>query len=482
MLSENIKEKRILVVGDFMLDSYWSGSVSRISPEAPVPVFLKRSQRSVVGGAANVVANLNAAGQEVIAASVVGNDNDGEQIIQKLEMLGCNCAAVVKSSQRKTTVKTRLLAQNNQQLLRVDEEQSLPLNAEEKEALLSGIDESIQKVDAVILSDYLKGVLTQDICQYVIEVASKHSVPVFADIKDCFAEKYAGVTLVKPNKKELSTITGMPVGSNEEIKEACAALAGRCQCEHVLVTLGSHGMALYSKGDIDFIQCQARDVFDVSGAGDTVISYLVSCYTNGYEILDAAKIANIAAGIKVGKVGTATVRLEEMDKWIGSRESDGYTLLQEKKVVGINELVRILHNKAHRKVVFTNGCFDILHAGHVMYLQKAAQFGDVLIVGVNSDESVQRLKGPSRPINAIGDRTAVLAGLQCVSYIVTFDEDTPEKLIQAIKPNVLVKGADYREDEVVGASFVKESGGEIKLIPLLENRSTTNIIKKGERM
>lgn len=482
MFKEQMKKNTILVIGDFMLDSYWIGNVSRISPEAPVPIFLKKANRSVAGGAANVVANLLAAGKNVVAASVVGKDSVGNELTEMLQNIGCDCSLIQRSEKRKTTKKTRLLAQNNQQLLRVDEEELAWLNNKEEERLVADIKKSINIFSAIILSDYMKGILTESLCRKIIRMARNNSIPVFCDVKDPNAEKYEGATLIKPNQKELGILSGMNVNTEAEIKLACKMIAAKCKNDYVLVTLGSKGMALYTRGQdtFNFVPSQARDVYDVSGAGDTVISYLVACTSSGISIDKAVYYANIAAGIKVGKVGTSTVSLDEMEKDICKEKLLKNTQVKTtSKILDVSGLMKALYDYPNKKIVFTNGCFDILHAGHVMYLQKAAEYGDVLIVGVNSDESIKRLKGPSRPVNKLDDRLTVLSGLQCITFLIPFDEDTPEELIRTIKPNVLVKGADYEGKFVAGADFVKGHGGEVKLIPMLEGRSTTNIIKKN---
>ena len=288
--------------------------------------------------------------------------------------------------------------------------------------------------------------------------------------------------MIKPNKKELGILSGMSVRSNDEIKQACRKLCEKCRNDYLLVTLDAQGMALYDRTNdsIEFTPSEPREVFDVSGAGDTVISYLVACISSGMDIHDAVRYANKAAGIKVGKVGTSTVSLEEMEQDI--RKEKMLSSIQEEqgtKILTLSELLKVLHNLQNKKVVFTNGCFDILNPGHIMYLQKAAECGDVLIVGVNSDDSVRRLKGSTRPVNKEADRLAVLAGLQSVRYLVIFDENTPENLIRLIKPDVLVKGADYEEKFIVGAEYVKSYGGEVVLIPILEGYSTTNIIQRS---
>ena len=483
MLKELIKPNTILVVGDFMLDSYWLGNVARISPEAPVPVFQKRNQWSVVGGAANVVANLLASGKKVLAASVIGRDKEGDELLACLYSIGCNCEMLQRSPERKTTKKTRILAQNNQQLLRIDEEEVVWLSKQEEDLLLEEIEAIIPQVSGIILSDYLKGILSASLCQKIISLGKEHHIPVFCDVKDSKVEKYKGATLLKPNKKELSLLTGMPVTSKEEISRACSVLCERCENDYILVTLGAQGLALFSKesGAIDFIQAEPREVYDVSGAGDTVISYFVACVTSGIGFKEAAQYANRAAGIKVGKVGTSTVSLDELDQDLEKEKllKNTQVNVSASKIQDLDKLLELLHKQPDKKIVFTNGCFDILHVGHVRYLQEAARLGDVLIVAVNSDESVKRLKGPRRPINTLADRLNVLAGLESVTYLVPFEEDTPEALIRAIKPNVLVKGAEYKGKFISGSDFVKANGGEVVLIPMVEGYSTTNLIKKS---
>lgn len=482
MFRELIKDNTILVVGDYMLDSYWFGNVTRISPEAPVPVFQMFSKRSVAGGTANVVANLIAAGKQVIASSVIGKDSVGDELVSLLQNIGCDCSMLQRNDYRRTIEKTRLLAQNNQQLLRVDEEEIIWLTKSEENQLVSNIEGIIDKLSAIILSDYMKGILTESLCRKIIGVARKNNIPVYCDVKDTNVEKYKYATLLKPNKKELEMLTGMSTDNENQIKAACQELCKRCRNEYILVTLGSKGMALYtiSTDTIEFIPSEPKEVYDVSGAGDTVISYLVACISSGIDIGGAVKYANKAAGIKVGKVGTSTVSLIEMEEDI-MREAYLHRVgeIGESKICTLKTLLNKLNNQSNKKIVFTNGCFDILHAGHVMYLQKAAEYGDVLIVGVNNDESVRRLKGAERPINSLEERIAVLAGLSCITYIVSFDEDTPETLIRSIKPDVLVKGADYKGKFIAGADYVKTNGGEVVLIPILEGHSTTNIIKKS---
>lgn len=473
----SILKKNILVLGDVMLDCYYCGKVKRISPEAPVPIFLKDDVKYVLGGAANVVSNLLAANQNVFLATIVGNDNNGEILINKLQNRGCNCSGVIQMSGRKTTIKTRLLAQNNQQLLRIDEEQNNFIQEKEEEILFNRIINIIQEMDIIVISDYLKGVLTVNLVQRTIDLAKEFGKPVFIDIKDKTTNKYNGATLLKPNRNELAEITGLSTNTKPEVLNAAKKLRTKCNCEYVLATLGNNGMLLLGEEIEEWIPCIEREVYDVSGAGDTVISYLASAFVNGYNIVESSYIANYAAGIKVTKIGTSPVPIKELcDEY--SKSQKRFDVV--KKVVRLDELKEFLKNWLDLTVVFTNGCFDILHSGHIEYLRTAAELGDVLIVGLNSDDSINRLKGKGRPVNRQEDRALVLSALEFVDYIVVFDEDTPLKLIENIKPDILVKGADYKKEDVVGAKFVEENGGKVELVKFLEGYSTTNIIRKME--
>lgn len=467
-----IKKKSVLVIGDVMLDKYFMGDIKRISPEAPVPVFLKKSERSVLGGAANVAANLIAANQKVSMMSIIGDDENGELLLRYFEEKGVN-VDLVQKTERSTTIKTRVLAGNNQQVLRLDVEDTEPIAKNICDDLLSKLEEEIDCYHLILISDYLKGLLTYEFTQGILKMARARGILAIIDVKDPCVEKYNGAYLLKPNLNEIRLLTGMPARTDIEIVEASQVLRKQCHCEYVLTTCGARGMVLVGEQEPFFIGSQGREVFDVSGAGDTTIAYLAACMANGMDMNDAVGIANYAAGIQVGKTGTSSVYLQEVRDFL-SNEDNGtfHKILQPQDV----ETFRL--DNANKKIVFTNGCFDILHVGHKRYLQQAASLGDILIVGVNSDESVRRLKGPDRPVNGEGDRVEILCALGFVDYVVVFGEDTPYELIKKIKPDVLVKGGDYKPEDVVGRDIVEARGGRLELIPFVDGRSTTNIINK----
>ena len=468
-----IKSKSILVVGDIMLDNYYVGDIKRISPEAPVPVFRKKTERSVLGGAANVAANLVAANQKVSIMSILGDDECGKTLQLLFQEKGVG-TTLLEITSRQTTQKTRFLAGNNQQVLRLDVEDTIPISKKLCEQMLGKLRRHIVEYDLVLLSDYLKGLLTYDFTQGVIKMANEHHIPVIVDVKDPSVYKYKGATLLKPNQKELHDLTGMPVDSDKEIITAAESLRKQCGNQYVLCTCGAKGMVLVDgKNEPYFLPAEAREVFDVSGAGDTTIAYLAASMANQIKMREAIKIANYAAGIQVGKVGTSSVYFHEIRDYLANKNTDSFH-----KILSQDSLISFREENKDKKIVFTNGCFDILHVGHKRYLQQAATLGDILIVGVNSDASVKRLKGPQRPVNNEQDRAEMLSALGFIDYVTIFDEDTPYELIKKIQPDVLVKGGDYKPDEVVGKDIVEARGGKLELISFVEGKSTTNIINK----
>lgn len=473
MLRDTIRDKHILIVGDVMLDSYYQGDVNRISPEAPVPVFRKKDEWNVLGGAANVAMNLVASGQKVSVMSRIGSDLIGDRVLSIFAEKGVNTELVMKT-QKKTIQKTRFLAANNQQVMRLDVEDTTPLTDEECEAFLDELRNRILAYDLVVVSDYLKGFMTKELTQGVIRLANDNGIRVIVDVKDKNYSKYSGAFLLKPNQNELSMLSGMPVSTMEEIEAATAYLLDTTKVSYILTTLGAKGMLLSGiHQEKKYIKSVGKEVFDVTGAGDTTIAYLAACIANGMAVEDAMEIANYAAGIQIAKVGTSAVSIQEVDEYLAGLDRN-----HNNKIMGINSVERFRRIYNNKKIVFTNGCFDILHVGHVRYLQEAAGLGDILVVGLNSDESVRRLKGAERPVNSEADRAEILASLKCVSYVVIFEEDTPYNLIEKLQPDVLVKGSDYKPEEVVGKDIVEARGGCLKLISFVEGKSTTNIIKK----
>lgn len=466
-----IQQKNILVVGDVMLDTYFIGDVKRISPEAPVPVFRKKSERSVLGGAANVAANLIAAGQNVSMMAMVGKDANGNRLKELFENQGIRTDLIL-SLDRHTTEKTRFLANNNQQVMRLDVEDTEELSVEDCQLMLEALIKKIETFDLILLSDYLKGLLTESFTQGIIGLAKKFNIPVIVDVKDPNSKKYNGATLLKPNLKELHDLTKMPVGSGEEIIAASHALREKCSCDYVLTTCGAKGMVLIGSSEPYQVDAVGQEVFDVTGAGDTTIAYLATCLVNGLPIKKSVDIANIAAGIQVTKVGTSCVYWSEVRNRLSAQGAEPLH-----KIINGKAVENFRNEHAGQKIVFTNGCFDILHVGHIRYLREAAGLGDILIIGLNSDASVKRLKGPERPINSQSERAEMLSVLGFVDYVVIFDEDTPLQLINEIQPDVLVKGGDYLPENVVGREEVEDRGGKLVLIPFVEGKSTTHLIE-----
>lgn len=467
-----IQPKNILVVGDVMLDRYEIGKVERISPEAPVPVLRKAKERDVPGGAANVAVNLAAANQRAYIMAEVGRDEAGERIEEALAERGIRCEMLLRGEKR-TTVKTRYLAWNNQQLMRLDEEDAGAISEAQCERFLKLLSQKMGELDLIIVSDYMKGLLTEALVQGVIAEARRGGVKVLIDIKDANIQKYRGAYLLKPNLEELRRLTGQRAQTREEIVEASRALLRACDCRYVLTTCGAGGMILAGAQEEYAVASMGKEVYDVTGAGDTTIAYLGACLANGMDIRTAVLVADYAAGVQVGKVGTSSVTLGEVEAAF-LRAKPG----MEKKWLPREAAGEFRRRHENQKIVFTNGCFDILHIGHARCLREAAALGDILVVGLNSDASVRRLKGASRPVNPEQDRAEMLCALDCVDYVTVFDEDTPEELIRAIQPDVLVKGGDYRPEDVAGRQTVENRGGRVVILPFVPGKSTTGLISQ----
>lgn len=463
----------ILVVGDVMLDHYLWCRVNRISPEAPVPVVRVEEKTSVLGGAANVAANLAGVGCQVALLGTVGDDEAGRMLGSKLaEAYIANHLLV--DSRKPTTSKTRVLAQG-QQLIRLDEEDTDQVADGIAQDLLSHFERLLSGKQAVICSDYGKGLLTGRICTDIIALCRRRQVPVLIDPKGKDWGRYRGATCVTPNEPELSVVAEGFIGSEADLVREAVKLQKQFDLEQLLVTRGARGMMLIdNRSQARIIAAKPREVFDVSGAGDTVIALLAAGVAAGFGWLKAAQIANAAAGVVVGKVGTHAINLDELQ--VALRLDEVGSLHKIHTLTDAKMRVESWRT-AGETIVFTNGCFDLLHPGHVKLLQAAAREANRLVVGLNSDASVTRLKGPERPILNQQDRASILAALECVDMVTIFDEDTPLQLIESLRPDVLVKGADYSIDRVVGREVVEGLGGKVVLVPLAAGSSTSSIVQ-----
>lgn len=448
----------ILVVGDLMLDSYIYSECSRISPEAPVPVLNIKDENNRLGGACNVANNLLAFGANVSLCGFIGDDYDGKILLSMLQNIHIDTKFIKILSNYHTIKKTRLIAQN-QQIMRVDKECDKVYF--DFSTLLDDIALSIQNFDSVILSDYAKGALPPQFTQDLITLTNKYNKPILCDPKGIDYSKYKNATIITPNKKEAQSATNIKIDSNTSLFEAGFRLKNELNLKYSIITLSEDGMAIFGD-DMIKIPTLAKEVFDVTGAGDSVIAALAFGLSCGLDINESAKFANAAAAVVVGKVGSATAKLCEIINY-------NYDL----SYIDDKLLIKNL-KKDGKKIVFTNGCFDILHRGHITYLKEAKSFGDILVVGLNSDNSVHKLKGDNRPINNQDDRLFMLKNLSCVDFVILFDEDTPYNLINEIRPDILVKGGDYKDKEVVGSDIIKD----VRIVDFVANKSTTNIINK----
>ena len=464
----HFKSAKILVYGDVMLDRHWYGDVSRISPEAPVPVVLVENAEDRPGGSANVALNIAALGAQVSLFGLTGDDAEGKFLQTQLEEKAISCHFQTVPNYP-TITKLRVLGRN-QQLIRMDFEKGF--HGVDDAELLRRYEEQLNTVDAVILSDYAKGALHR--VEQLIALAKKKGLPILVDPKSDDFSCYAGATIVTPNRKEFEKIVGV-CDSIDAIEEKAKSYLETMNIGALLITLGKDGMLLVQKGfDPLHMPTRAREVYDVTGAGDTVISILAAGIASGQTLDQAALLANTAAGIVVAKLGTATVNPAELRRALQRQCGSHLGVLTEEEC-----LLAVSDARAHgEKIVMTNGCFDILHAGHVQYLEKARALGDRLILAINDDGSVSRLKGPTRPYNALQQRMDVMAALRPVDWVVPFSEDTPARLIARILPDVLVKGGDYRSEEIAGGDVVLENGGRVEVLDFVSHCSTTALVEK----
>ncbi len=474
--AERLRDTRVLCVGDVMLDRYVYGEVERVSPEAPIPVLRVREERAMLGGAGNVVRNLAALGARVSFVSVTGTDDAAAEIANMLEALPQTEARLVSDAARCSTVKTRYVGMN-QQMLRTDHETVANLSLARQEDVLRHIRALLPTAQVLVLSDYGKGVLTAAVCRAAIEEARDLNIPVIVDPKGRNYAHYRGASVITPNRRELAEATGHALSDEATIVAAARELVEQCGIASVLVTRSQEGMSVIANdGVVTHLPADAREVFDVSGAGDTVVSTLAAAIGAGLSLVDAAGFANAAAGLVVGKVGTAVVYRDELA-----------AKLRERKLTSLDQKVATQHlaqditagwRRKGLRVGFTNGCFDLLHPGHVALLARARELCDRLVVGLNSDASVTRLKGPTRPIQPDVARATVLASMSNVDLVVLFEEDTPRELIEMLRPDVLIKGGDYSVETIVGADFVQSYGGRVEIIDLVPGFSTTKTVEK----
>lgn len=459
---------RIIVVGDVMLDRYWSGQAARISPEAPVPVVKVKGSEERIGGAGNVALNIAKLGGKVTLLAVVGDDAEGETIKQLLEADGVACDFVIAEGAR-SICKLRIMAQH-QQLLRLDFEDT-PI-AFDRNQMSIRLKRHLPNHEVIVFSDYDKGTLT-DVTHH-IAAAKQAGLKVLVDPKGVDYLRYRHADVITPNLSEFFAVAGACPGERD-ILDKGRELLQRCMVQSLLLTRGESGMTLILETETHSLLAQAKDVFDVTGAGDTVIAVMALGVSLNLPLREAMYLANLAGGIVVGKLGTSTVSVEELSRALHGDRGALYGIVSEDELMHI-----VARAKAHNeRIIMTNGCFDLLHAGHVTYLEQAKALGDRLIVAVNSDASVKQLKGESRPINGLKERMTVLSALACVDWVVAFEEDAPERLYCRLLPDVLVKGGDYAPDQVAGGDCVIKAGGEVKILQFVEGQSTTSMIEKA---
>ena len=476
---KNKSRKRIAVIGDIILDEYLEGEVERISPEAPVPVHLIKKQYYRAGGAANAAKNVQLLGGQTYLFSVCGNDEAGKILSQMLASDEINLSGVSQDSSRPTIKKTRITS-GHQQMLRVDWEKAQPIDEDLQKTIISKL---ISKpFDGILVSDYGKGALPEQLLANVFKFAKENKIKSIVDPKGKDFNRYLGCDLITPNRKEACHALGIDMDEAPDGESLGRMIQRKFGLNDVLVTLGAQGMVFVPKNESQksfYFTPQNREVYDVSGAGDTVAALMTLCLTCDLKMEQAVEISTVGAGVVVEKWGTRPLYCHELEDALANHYLRNQSLKSPKILMSdeLNDEVFFLRQKG-KKIVFTNGCFDLLHAGHLSYLEKAKTLGDVLIVGINSDHSVKNLKGDKRPIVPLDYRMKLLSGLQCVDYVISFDEHNPLNLIEKIKPDFLVKGADYKKEDIVGFACVKSYGGEVHTIDLVEGLSTSILLDK----
>lgn len=480
----NIGSPKILLVGDFMLDIYVYGDASRISPEAPVPVLKVLRTDYSCGGASSVAKDLSVLGGQVCCVGTIGEDGNGKTLLKLLEDCGADTSGLLTISGKPTITKQRLIGlaqhRHKQQLFRMDYEDCRKLNPAKTDELLENYKQKLPQTDVVCLQDYNKGTLADDMCRKMIELAKQAGKKVLVDPAPLGNfDKYKGATAITPNRKEASNALGIEIKDEQTAAEAADKLVTDFELEAGIITLDKEGAYLKTSEESELIPTVVRQVYDVTGAGDMVLSMLAVAAASGQTWHTAVELSNIAGGIEVQKFGVATVSIDEIINEI-IRQNKG----KDGKILDLESLVKELgyHRQQGKKIVFTNGCFDVIHRGHIEYLRFCKNQGDILVVGLNSDSSVKRVKGPERPVNNQHDRAAVLAAMEFVDYIAYFDEPDPLNIIKQVSPDILVKGKDWEHKGVVGREFVESKGGKVVLADLVEGKSSTNIIEKIKKL
>ncbi len=469
------KPVSVVVVGDVILDEYIDGEINRISPEAPVGVLDCKSETYMLGGAANVAANVVKLGCRAALIGVTGGDPAAAELKSLLKKEKIGAGHVVTSGDRPTIKKSRIISRR-QQILRIDRENRSPIPKSVERKLIQNFKKALAKAQGAVISDYDKGMLTKKLLREAISYARKKGKPVVVDPKgDSFA-KYKGADVITPNRAELEKAAGIRCVDKKSVEKAARRIIKRHSISCVLATLGADGMAMFTKkGESHFFPTVAREVFDVTGAGDTVVAVFTAALLGGMLPEEAARLSNHAGGLQVAHLGAFGISRKEMERSLA-----GAAGFDESKIANLKDAAAVAESlrKQNKKVVFTNGCFDLIHFGHIQYLRKAKKLGHRLVLGLNSDSSVKRLKGSGRPLLAEHDRAHILAALDCVDIVVIFDEKTPIKLIKAIKPDILVKGGDYKIDQIVGYKEIKKWGGRALTLPYVKGNSTTGLIQK----
>lgn len=475
-LIRKLKPAPILVAGDVMVDEYILGDVERISPESPVPVLVARDTLRRLGGAGNVVRNLVSMGGSVALFAAVGTDQAGRWFKRHCEEMSVESFWLKDDESRPTTIKTRVVARN-QQLVRIDHEHVSDISPEVEKAVLADVKSVMPQVKAAIISDYGKGFLTPGLLKGLLAEARANRVPILVDPKGMDFSRYRTATYITPNVREASLASGIEIRNHDSLAQAGRTLVDVVGAEGIIITRGREGSTLVTASKVQDFHVRPIEIIDVTGAGDTVISTLALAIANGIPIENAINLANLAASLVVARFGAASVTLDEMIAAINEETANN-------KLVSADELATLLrgHRIQGHKVVFTNGCFDLLHTGHLEILRRASAMGDVLVVGINSDKSVANIKGPGRPIISQADRVELVSSLTFVDFVVLFDEDTPLNLIKAVRPDVLVKGEDWKGKEVVGEEFVRGRGGRVEFVKLVTGMSTTELINRIKRV